>query len=438
MRVLAMPRTDCILTPKKPINGRLLSAPWLGGRVLVACLLATGTAHAELTDMQPLLLEDAIQWTLQKHPELASFAHRRDALQGQVQQAQIRRRPELDVDLQDGLGTGRRTGFGQVQSTLSISWILEGELVAASVEAAQVKIAQVDGERTIRALNVAAETAALFVQDLARQARIELARQSVEQAEDALSVARRREAAGSGATMEVLQAQAELQARQLEVDVLTHELEAGRYQLAAQWGGDRIYRPDGDLHLLPSVGDLDQQRSLLKNSPLLHPYVTRQRIAESEMMLARIEAKPRWQFSTGLRRYEDADDFALVAGLSIPLGKDRRSTGRLRTLRGQQAQDAAEADALERRMDSQLYELLLELEHGLHVIEALTDGILPTLEEAHRQARQAYEIGQLSYLQWHDLRRQWLAARHNLIATYEATHLRHIELQRLVGASLTQ
>ena len=433
-----MPRTDCVLTLKKPIKDRFLSATWIGRRGLAACLLATGTAHAEPTDVQPLRLEKAIQWTLQKHPELASFAHLRDALQGQVQQAQVRRRPELGVDLQDGLGTGRRTGFGQAQSTLSISWILEGELVAASVEVAQAATAQVDGERTIRALNVAAETAALFVQDLARQAGIELARQSVEQAEDALSVARRRETAGSAATMEVLQAQAQLRARQLEVDDLTHELEAGRYQLAAQWGGERIYRPEGDLRLLPAVGDLDQQRSLLKNSPLLRPYVTRQRIAESEMMLARIEAKPRWQFSTGLRRYEDAGDLALVAGLSIPLGKDRRSTGRLQTLRAQQAQDAAEADALERRMDSQLYVLLLEIEHGLHVIEALTDGILPALEEAQRQARQAYEIGQLNYLQWHDIRRQWLAARYNLIATYEATHLQHIELQRLTGASLTQ
>ena len=433
-----MLRTRCPVVQKPIVNRFSASCTSIVRKGLVAFLLAAGPTHAVTGDEEPLRLDEAIGLTLRQHPNLAAFAHRREALQGRVQRARIGQRPELSLELQDALGTGRLSGLDQAQTTLGISWILDAELVAAQVGAAQEATTQVDVNREIRALNVAAETAALFVQDLAQQERLKLANQFVEQAEEGLSVARRRQAAGNAAGMEVLQAAAQLRGRQLEAEELVHELEAGRYELAAQWGGDRDYRPKGDLRALPEVGDFEHQLSALKNSPALRSFATRQRILESEMILARIEAKPRWQLSAGLRRYEDSDDFALVAGLTLPVGDDGRSAGRLQTLRAQQAEYAAEAEAMERRLDRQLYVLLLEIEHGLHLITALSDDIIPVLQKAQRQASHAYEIGQLNYLQWQDIRRQWLAARRNLITTYEATHLRHIELQRLTGASLTQ
>ena len=59
--------------------------------------------------------------------------------------------------------------------------------------------------------------------------------------------------------------------------------------------------------------------------------------------------------------------------------------------------------------------------------------ILPALDTGRQKALQAYERGQLDYLQWDNARQQWLSARERLLDEAEALQLQWIELQRLTG-----
>lgn len=427
--------------PIKPIISRFYGGIpcWMNNGVLVLFLLCSGVVHAQSpAEAAPLRLEEAVQLSLQQHPELATFAYRREALQGRVTEAGFGQRPQMSLEVEDAFGSGQLEGVDNAQTTLTITWFLDGALTDARADAARAAISQVDAEREIHALNVAAHTATLFIENLAQQARSQLADEALQQAERALAAAGRRVRAGKASDIERLQAEAMLSQRQLEREDLTHQLKASRYLLAAQWGGGTLYQPEGDLRVLPIVGDFEQQLHAMKQNPMLQVLATQQRIAESEIVLARIDAKPRWQISTGVRRVEALEDYALVAGLSLPFGKDRRSEGRIQSLRAEQAEYAARATALENQIDSQLYVLLLEIEHSQHVIQALSEDIIPTLEKAQREAAVAYERGLLNYQQWHGVREQWLAARQALIDAFEAIHLQHIELQRLTGASLNR
>ena len=259
------------------------------------------------------------------------------------------------------------------------------------------------------------------------------------QAEEVVEAIAKRVNAGKSSSVEVQLAKAELIRRELAVEDVEHELKASQYQLASLWGKTaQNYHLNGNLLSVPAVPSVENQLALLKQNPRLQQFVSAQRIAQSQMELARIEAKPQWQFTAGLRRYEATDDFGLVAGISIPWGDSNRNAGMIAALQAEQDVLASEQSALMQSLDAQLYVLLLEMAHSQHVIHTVQTDIVPTLEIALSEAGNAFERGQLSYNQYSGVRRELLSAQTQLLEAFESLHLQHIEIQRLTGTSLSQ
>ena len=424
---------------KIPIANRFMRPFGLSVVVFAAMCLTVSAVHAQ-SESEPTLLslEKAVRLTLEQHPQLGTFLHQREAYQGLVEQVSVGQRPSIGLIIEDFGGDGDYNGFDSAQSTLSISWVMQGARIDQRIQAAQVTATQVDIQRQIKALDLSAQTARLFVQALVEEQRLTLARQAQQQARSTVNALKKRVEAGKSPEFERLQAEVEMAQRELEAEDLQHVLTSTRYRLRAQWGGERNdFRLVGELLTIPTPGSVEQQFEQLKQNPILALLANQQRIAESEIELARIEAKPQWQFSVGVRRLEASDDFGMVAGVSVPLGKDRSSTGKIRSLQARQAEFASESEALQRQLDTQLYVLLQEIKHSHHVIETLQKRIIPALNTAHAQATHAYETGKLGYQQWVILVNKKLGAQQDLLSAFEAIHLQHIELQRLTGTTLT-
>ncbi|MFX4226717.1 MAG: TolC family protein [Porticoccaceae bacterium] len=384
-----------------------------------------------------LTLDQAVQLTLEQHPQLGIYQYRRDEYRGLVDQVGASERPTINLSVEDVAGGGEYSGFDRAQTTLSISWVMQGERIGRRVQAAQTAAGQVDIQQQIEALDLSARTARLFIQSLVTEERLTLSQQAVDQAKNTVTAIRERVSAGSSLELESLQAEVELAERELETEDLQHELSSSRYQLAAQWGeGKRGYQLRGRLFNIPAFDSVEEQIDTLKQNPALTLLATQQRILDSEIELARIEARPQLQFSVGVRRYEATDDVGMTAGVSLPLGKDPGIAGKIRRLRAQQAEYGVETQALQRELDTQLYVLLQEIKHSRHVIETLQEQIIPNLEEAERQAEQAFNAGRLGYQQWSVILNKKLDAQQELLSAFESIHLQHIELQRLTGTSL--
>ena len=424
---------------KIPIANRFMRPFGLSVVVFAAMCLTVSAVHAQ-SESEPTLLslEKAVRLTLEQHPQLGTFLHQREAYQGLVEQVSVGQRPGIGLIIEDFGGDGDYNGFDSAQSTLSISWVMQGARIDQRIQAAQVTSTQVDIQRQIKALDLSAQTARLFVQTLVEEQRLTLARQAQQQARSTVNALKKRVEAGKSPEFERLQAEVEMAQRELEAEDLQHVLTSTRYQLRAQWGGERNdFRLVGELLTIPTLGSVEQQFDQLKQNPTLALLANQQRIVESEIELARIEAKPQWQFSVGVRRLEASNDFGMLAGVSVPLGKDRSSTGKIRSLQARQAEFASESEALQRQLDTQLYVLLQEIKHSHHVIETLQKRIIPALNTAHAQATHAYETGKLGYQQWIILLNKKLGAQQDLLSAFEAIHLQHIELQRLTGTTLT-
>ena len=428
---------------KKPIGNRFLAVGLVlttgAGLVTSTPFLANAQSQQQLqSSHQVINLSKAVTMTLQSHPELKALIAQEAVWQGNIEQAGIGERPQIGLMIEDALGTGEHSALQSMQSTLTYSWLLQQDQIDGRVNAAKSQANAVIVEQKIKALDLSAIVAKQFVEILIKQERLKLNQLAVSQAQEVVDAIVKRVKAGKSSTVEMRLAQAELIRRNLAVEDLEHELKASHYQLSSLWGKPQAeLKLTGNLMLKPEIPSVESQLNKLKQIPQIQQFANEQRIAQSQMELARIEAKPQWQFTAGLRRYETTDDFGLVAGVSIPWGSENRNAGTMAALRAKQDVLASQQQALMQKLDAQLYVLLQEMAHSHHVIETIQLEIIPVLENALTEAGQAFDIGKLSYNQWSDIRRELLSAQNQLLDAYQSLHLQHIEIQRLTGVPVS-
>jgi cobalt-zinc-cadmium efflux system outer membrane protein len=421
------------ITNKKPIGNRF----FIG--VFVTFTAFSSLGSTENNQVQVLNLKHAISLTINQNPQLEGYIHRDLAQQGRISQARVGERPQVNLMVEDALGTGEYNGLQNMQSSLTFSWLMQQEQIDGRVKAVKSEFEQLQLEKQILALDLAAITAKQFIQILVKEEALKLNQMAVLQAKKVVSAIDERVKIGQSLLLDKRLAQIKLIKQRLVVEDLEHEIKSGKYQLAALWGDvNTTYKLVGDLLALPKISDFKSQLDSLNSTPQLLQLASKKRIAQSHIELAQIEAKPQWQFTTGLRRYESTDDFGLVAGVSIPWGGTDRNAGTVAKLRAEQSVLETQEKALMQQANAQLYVLLQEISHSRHIIQTSQDKIIPTLEAALQEAGEAFEVGKLNYNQWDNIRQALLLAQSELLSAYESLHLQHIEIQRLTGASLEQ
>jgi cobalt-zinc-cadmium efflux system outer membrane protein len=413
----------------KPIANRFFS---------VSKLLVIGLSIVSLGTFaqQTITLKDAIGYTLQQHPDLKSFTYMYKASVGAIEQAGVSSPIIINAEVEDLMGTGRYSGVSSMQTKLSISWLLDGNIILSRVNAANQKATTAKFQREVKALDVAAETAEIFIILLSHKEQLTLAKLATNQAKKVLHEINNRVKAGKLNVIDELRAKADLSKKELIVEDLLHEIEASKAQLAAQWQGRSDFKVNGSLLGIPTISQLETAYEKLKSNPRLKVFASQQRIVESEIELAKANQQPAWSIDTGIKRNEALDNFALTAGISIPLGDDNRNRGQIRALQAKKNQSLAESDAWFKRISTQLLLLTHKLKHNRHVIESLSNETIPTLEQASIKAVEAYQVGSYRYSDLYVVQQELVATQRELIQAYTNIHLLNIELERLTGSSI--
>lgn len=419
-------------TPEKPMMNRFF---WRKAITLLPLLLimpAVSLAETSLT------LSEAIQRSFANHPELRAFSYRRAAADGMVQQARVGSRPQLDLSVEDALGSGDYSGADSLQSTLSISWVLEGDLLQQRGHSVDVQKRVISDEQAIKKLDVAAETARQFLTVVVYQQRKALAADARAQAESVAKELSKRMDAGKSLLADKLRAEAELARADIALEDLDHEIRGAKRMLATQWNARQtdFDIASGSLAIAAEKLDYEALAQQLSSHPRVQKLLSQERVAQSEIALAKTEAQSRWQFSTGVRRFENTDDYALVAGFTVPLGGEQRNSGRIAALAAERDRYRADADAMQIVLEARLYVLLQEFQHAQHVVGALREQILPRLEKAQSEARNAYQLGRYSYQDWRGVQQELLATRSYLLDSQFKAQLTRVEIERLSGLPL--
>ena len=406
-------------------------------------LLFNTVLHAEpdlKTGLNRINLHDAINKTFEHNPELRTFSYALKAQAGRQLQASLSASPEVNFTIEDAAGTGEFTGTDRAQATLSIGWVLEGDIRQGYIDVSSADNLSLSTEETTKRLDAAAETARLYLICLANQARMTNAVKTVELAKETVSAVKKRVSAGRAPEAELARAQAELSRRQLQQEDIVHELSSAIRLLAAQWGEIRpgFTQVEGDIFSIPASIPYEALRERLQQSPAFLRLLSDKRLKQAQLKLAKSQSDSAWRVNFGLRHYEITNDQALVAGISIPFGERSRNTGSITEARENLSQIQAKEDALKVRFETTLYVLFQKLEHSLHRLNTYRNHIIPQLEKALKQTRRAYKLGRYSYLEWSSVQAELLAARSALVEASIDAHLKTIEIERLTGMQIAQ
>lgn len=431
----------CILTAEKPIHSRFFLAQrgWVTVYILVNLLSLNSPASATGNAIHSLSLQEAVALSLGSNPDLAGYDYRLQGADGYALQAATPTPPEIGLEIEDALGTGEYSHVDSAQTTLSIGWILQEALISKRVQAAQSSKSLVEVSYEIQRYDIATATARDFLAVLAFQERLAVAKEANAHAQSVLAEVTRRVNAAITPLADKLRAEVNLERHALEVEDLEHELLSAKRTLAAQWGATTVEfdRVTGSLEPNGTLLPFAEVEAAITHNPSLQYFLTQERVAESEIALAREESRNRWQFSAGLRRFEATDDYGVVARVSLPLGGSKRNQGRISALAAEQSLYQSESHATEIKLKTQLFVLYQELQHARHISGALATRIIPRLERALAETQKAYQLGKYTYLEWVSIQQELLDARFALVDVGLTSRLNAIEIERLTGQSLS-
>jgi cobalt-zinc-cadmium efflux system outer membrane protein len=407
--------------------------PWAGALLLSIHATAMPAGGTELT------LRDALARAAETSPDLKSLMLELPALDGRREQAGLRPNPELGLELENVAGTGDFEGFEGAEITLALSQLIElGGKRQFRIDAVTAEYAAAEAEIRVAQLDLAAEVLRRFVRAARGQDRLELARRRGALSEQTLKTVETRVNAARSPMAELHRARAARETALLGERSAERELTAARRHLVSLWGetnpGFDTVR--ADLYSLPAVDSYDMLLQNVQASPQMQWLLSEARVRDAELRLAQAQAKPDLTVGGGVRRLEEADDFALMLSVQMPLTIYNRNQGAIREAGVRRQQADARYDAAFNRARADLYAFYAELEQARGETEALRGRVLPELEKALENTEAAYRNGRYSYLELVDAQRNLIEVNAALIDAAARYHVLLGEIERLTGEPL--
>ncbi|MCK4863982.1 MAG: TolC family protein [Gammaproteobacteria bacterium] len=396
-------------------------------------------SHVDISN-RTITLHEAISKTINNNHKLRAFYFERQAQKGRVVQAGLSPGSAINFDVEGVAGSDNFKGTDNAQISLSMSWVFEGQLRQRYIDLANAGTFAVATEANINLLDVSAETARLYLISLARQTHLINSKRALKISKQIARAIKKRVLAGKTTEAELARAQVDVMRRELELEDVDHELSSTYRLLAAQWGKPlfEYAQVEGDLFSIPQVLSFEKLKQRLEQSPNFARLLSQKRLQQRELKLAKAKNSPGWNMSLGVRHYQQTDEQALIAGISIPFGEGSRNSGGIAEARANLSQLEIKEDEVRVRFETSLYSLHQELKHHFHQIEAYRNKIIPKLEQALKQTRRAYNLGRYSYLELRSVQNELISARHALVEASLNAHLKRIEIERFTGEQIVQ
>lgn len=398
----------------------------------IACVCAfvgAGTGHAQ--SAPPLTLLDALARAAGIDPGVQAASAGVEAAEGARRQASARLNPELSADVENFSGSDDLRGFQGAETTFSVSQEIErGGRRAARVALADREIDLAQSDRAVRRLDLLRDVEVAYFEAIAADEMAAIARERLSTAEALQQSVARRVAAARDPLMAGARAAAGLADARLELERAVRAARSARARLASYWSGD------AEFSLSPAALDAPQTLAL-DPAPAAAPDVVRLAVererADAALRLERAQAYQSPTLSLGYRRFEESDDSALVAGVSIPLGVFDRNRGAIQRAQAERRRAAFELEAGRQAFAREFATLQIGLENDSATVHALETEVIPEAERALALAREGYDRGAFSYLDVLEAQRALSDARQRRIEALRAYHTNMAALNRLTA-----
>ena len=408
-------------------------------------ILMSCTALASVNENRPqtITLESAIKRTMANEPLLYEFSVKQRILDGDAKTAALKPAYSLGVEVENVLGTGEVSGIKDAELTLTLSSVIElGDKLHARGQVNDVKRNQLAIQRQIVSLDVLAEVTRRYIDVLATQEMHSAMKQAEQLARYAYQAVVKRVKAGASPLLEEKRAQAALADARLNVLTVKQQLQSNIKSLAIMWGETNpvFTGVDGQLYTLPtptSSNEFDYLIGVLSASPHIAQFAQQSRVQDAQIRLTQANNNPDVTWTAGVRRMNGIDEFAFVAGASVPLFTNTRNLGEYEAQKARLDQIELQKQSSERELYHQVNQALDARERALLEVNTLQNDVIPPLKEALDLVEAAYSDGRFSYLEWVTTRKELLNAQRDLIQAAKLAHQRNADIEALTGVAMT-
>ncbi len=409
---------------------------------LVRMELSTETTGSEIPtrSMDTLTINRAIRLALDSNPRIkAAFLNIR-AHEARATQESKWSNPELAVDIENFAGSGPLSGFQSSETTISVGQVIElGQKRQLRTQVANTMGHQAALEYEAMRLNLITDIRGSYARISAGQARLELITKLLELSERFNANVDTLVRAGRYSSAERARSEVEHQnllMRRFQAESL---LKQTKQELAATWGGSgqnvgRVAALSDEHVPLPHRETI---LDAINSSPAVMLANMDVEIREAEARYARSLWIPDPTVSAGLRRINETNDRALVAGLSIPIPILNRNKAGIEEAQHRRDQSEQLLSAEHMQGVTEASTLLESLETLNLMVETLDQTIIPAAEKAYQIINQNYRLGQYGLIDVIDSQRQLFDAQLQYLDTRLEYDNKIIQLEGLLGRSIS-
>ncbi len=399
----------------------------------------TEQASRRINTSTALTLEDAISRTLKNNPQLYQYRFRRQSLVAQRETSSLSPALQLGLEVENVAGSGEFNGVDSAETTLALSSVIElGAKARSRVAVIDARTDRLNFERQAATLDVLGELTTTFIRSLSTQENIALAMEAVALSEQMLKTVKQRASKGAAPEAEVMRAKAALTRTSIRLQALRSSFKRQKVTLSSFWGSTNPHFTElsGSLSAFGSSDDFANLLQRAKHSPAIAIFASEARLKDAEIKLARAQSRVDIGWQLGVRRFEETDDTALTAGVSIPLFSGKRNRGAVASaLAERNAVDYRQADA-QLQLHNRLFAAYSQREENKAAVEQFSSHVLPALEQALRLTRQAYENGRYRYQDWIAAQEELLTAKQQHIEAATAAQLNQALIEQLIAEPL--
>ncbi|ADJ28549.1 outer membrane efflux protein [Nitrosococcus watsonii C-113] len=385
-----------------------------------------------------LTLRQAAALALLKNPTLAAFSQEIRVQEARVLQAGLLPNPRLSVQ-GSNLGNATLKGPDGASTTVQLSQlILLGGKIAKRIKAAQLTQDLAGWDYETKRVNVLTQVAQSFIAVLSAQRRLALVQQLVSLAQQVATTVSKRVQAGKISPVEETKAQVALSSVHIQLTRAERNLTTARKQLAATWGSTtpHFQQAAGQMGDVASLPSLEQLTQLISQNPDLARWTTEIAQRQAFIHLEKSKAIPDITVNFGGTEYANTGDYALLAGISIPLMLFDRNQGSILAAERQLTKAEEARRAAQVQVATALSTAYQRLAAAHAEATILKTQILPGAQNAFDAVNKGFRLGKFAFLSVLDAQRTLFDSKSQYLRALTDYHQAAAEVERLIGEPL--
>ncbi|UIJ43515.1 TolC family protein [Sphingomonas cannabina] len=391
--------------------------------------------QADRTSATPVYtLEDALRAAGASSPAADAASAGVAAARAGRTAAGLHPNPQVQVQVENVLGSGQYSGFDSAETTVGVAIPVElGGKRGARIAVADAQLSRAELQAAIAQADIRLQVTSLYVETIAAEERVMLGRDQLRIAGEALRAARVRVQSGRASPIEEQRADVARIQAEADLERNLRLARAARENLARRVGS--IPAGPLDLGLLDRIPPATQGPVVPPNAAGTLAQAAADAdlaFADAGVRLARANRVPDLTVGPGLRRLEQTSDMAAIFSISIPMPLFNRGTAAVDQARAERARAEAQRRVTQLDVEQTITDASAAVDNAATSARAAGPA-LAAAEEAARIARIGYREGKFGQLDLLDAERTLAQTRSAAIDAFTAYHIAKARLERLTA-----